>query len=312
MSQDARPKDRLWLHALLFVATAASTFLTYLTQSGDGLSGGREHVLGSAAFAISTMAILTAHEFGHFLMARKHGVDSSWPYFIPVPFGFGTMGAVIRLRARIPTRDALVDIGAAGPLAGLAVIIPLWCLGVALSTVAKAPNLGDSFPGQFSLWQLISSWRDVAPEGNVVQVFGDNLIGLGLQWLIKGPLPAGTELFAHPVLVASWFGFLMTMLNLLPVGQLDGGHLTHAWFGERAVTLGKVVTVLVLGAAVFFAVSWLVWALLVTLVVKFRHPPVVDETVPLSRSRKLVCALCFVFTVLTFMPAPIRFVAMPG
>lgn len=312
MSEAAPPKDRRWLHALLFVATFASTFLTYLTQSGGGLEGGSAHVWGSLWFALSTMAILTAHELGHFFMARRHGVDSTWPYFIPVPFGFGTMGAVIRLRARIPTRNALVDIGAMGPLAGLAVIIPLWCVGVALSTVATAPDMTDSFPGQFSLWRLISTWGAAAPEGNVVQVFGDNLLGLGLQRLIKGPLAPGTELFAHPVLVASWFGFLMTMLNLLPVGQLDGGHLTAAWFGPRAVTLGKLVTLFIVGAAVLFAVSWVVWALLVTLVVRFRHPPVVDESEPLSRGRKWICAVCFLFTVLTFMPAPIRFVAMPG
>lgn len=296
---------------VLFVATLGSTFFTFLTQSGGGVGSTslEDRLWGSAFFSVSVMLILTAHEMGHFVMAKHHGVDSTWPFFIPVPLGFGTMGAVIRLRSRIPTRDALVDIGAAGPLAGLAVCVPLWCAGVWLSRVAPSADLSDTFPGQFSLWHLAASWGAPEPEGELLQIFGDNLLGLGLQRLIKGPLPPGHDLYAHPVLVAAWFGFLVTMLNLLPVGQLDGGHLTHAWFGDKAESLGHLVAGLILLAAVLFSSSWLVWFLLVVFVVRFRHPPVVDDTVPLSRSRKAVCVVCFVLTVLTFMPAPLRFVA---
>lgn len=305
--------DRPWLHVALFFATVASVFLTFLTQSGGGVESQAlvDQLKGSAWFTASVMAILFAHELGHFVMARRHGVDCTWPFFIPLPLGFGTMGAVIRLRGRIPTRDALVDIGAGGPLAGLAVCVPLWALGVWLSRASPAPDLADSFPGQFSLWNVVAHWSDAAPSGNVVQVFGDNLLGLGLQRLIKGPLPPGHDLFAHPVLVAAWFGFLVTMLNLLPVGQLDGGHLTFAWFGRRAEALGRVVAAIILVASLLFSTSWLVWFLLVTFVVKFQHPPVVNDELPLSPSRKLVCAVCFAFTVLTFMPTPLRFAAMP-
>lgn len=303
---------RPWVHALLFALTCGSTFFTFLTQSGGGVESRAlaDQLIGSAWFAASVMAILTAHEMGHFVMARRHGVDSSWPYFIPLPLGFGTMGAIIRLRGRIPSRDALVDIGAAGPLAGLAVCLPLWCVGVWLSRVSPSPELTDSFPGAFSLWNLMGHWSDPV-SGEQVQVFGDNLIGLGLQRLVKGSLPPGQDLFAHPVLVASWFGFLVTMLNLLPVGQLDGGHLTFAWFGRHAEQMGRVVAALLLLAALLFSASWLVWCLLVTFVIKFRHPPVVDEATPLSTSRKVVCVVCFMFTVLTFMPTPLRFVPLP-
>jgi membrane-associated protease RseP (regulator of RpoE activity) len=295
---------------LLFVGTCLSTFVTFFTQSGGGVESTSpvDQAWGSLWFSLSVMLILTAHEMGHFLMARHHGVDSSWPYFVPLPLGFGTMGAVIRLRGRIPTRDALVDIGAAGPLAGLLICLPLWCAGVWLSRIAPSPDLSDTFPGQFSLWQVLKSLSDTTHDRHVVQVFGDNLLGRGLQWLVKGPMPEGHELFAHPVLVGSWFGFLVTMLNLLPVGQLDGGHLTHAWFGTRAEMLGRVVAGTLLIAALVFSASWLVWFVLVAFVIKFKHPPVNDETVPLSRSRKLICAVCFVMTVLTFMPTPLRFV----
>ncbi len=311
---DQPPPPRPWLHALLFVLTCASTFFTFLTQSGGGVASDAlvDRLRGSAWFSASLMAILTAHELGHFVMARRHGVDSSWPFFIPLPLGFGTMGAVIKLRGRIPTRDALVDIGAAGPLAGLAVCLPLWCLGVWLSRVGPSPDLADTLPGQFSLWHLVGALGGPeVPEGDLVQVFGDNLVGLGLQRLVLGPLPDGHDVYAHPVLVASWFGFLVTMLNLLPVGQLDGGHLTYAWLGPVADRLGRVVAAVILLAALVFSASWLVWFVMVSLGVRFTHPPVVDEVAPLSKARKVVCVVCFVFTGLTFMPTPLRFVPMP-
>jgi membrane-associated protease RseP (regulator of RpoE activity) len=300
---------RPWLNAALFVATCGSTFGTWVLQSDGGSL--EDRAWNGCWYAFSVMLILTAHELGHFFMARHHGVEASWPYFIPVPFGFGTMGAVIRLRGRIPTRDALVDIGAAGPLAGLLVCVPLWVAGVTLSHAGPAPSLDDSFPGAFSLWHLVGSGGDALAEGPAMQVFGDNLLGWGLQRLVTGPLAPGTDLYAHPVLVASWLGFLVTMLNLLPVGQLDGGHLTYAWFGRRAEALGKAVAAALLVAALLFTASWLAWCLVVTFVVKFRHPPLTDEAVPLSSARKWICAVCFVMTVLTFMPTPLRFVPVP-
>ncbi len=128
---------------------------------------------------------------------------------------------------------------------------------------------------------------------------------VGLVRLIHGALPPGKDLAAHPVLVAGWFGTLVTMLNLLPVGQLDGGHLTHAWFGEGAVKVGRVVAGALLPLALFGSVSWLVWFFLVTRVVGFGHPPVVVTEEPLSRGRKWVCAVCFIATALTFMPVPL-------
>lgn len=123
--------------------------------------------------------------------------------------------------------------------------------------------------------------------------------------LVKGPLPAGQDLYANPVFLAAWFGMLITMLNLVPVGQLDGGHLTHAWFGHGAVRLGKILAVGMAGLAFACSFSWVPWLLLTSLLVGFRHPEVAEPNVPLSRGRKLVCALCFVFFALTLMPVPL-------
>jgi membrane-associated protease RseP (regulator of RpoE activity) len=304
-------------HLLLLLVTAGSVFSTFLLFWGGGVTGSLEdRAWGSALFSASVLLILGAHEMGHYLMARAHGVEATLPYFIPIPLGFGTLGAVIRLRGRVPTRDALVDIGAAGPLCGLLVAVPVLGVGIALSQPMAVPEGVHHFPPQSSLWhfaELLGQWlrwvlRDIpmseAPSDGTL-VFGDSLLGLALVRLIHGPLAEGTDLAAHPVLLAGWFGLLVTMLNLLPVGQLDGGHLTHAWFGEKAVPLGRFVAGLLLPLALLGSASWLVWFFLVTRVVGFRHPPVTAPEKPLSPSRKAVCAVCFAATVLTFMPVPL-------
>lgn len=303
-------------HLLLLVLTFVSVFFVFLVAWGGGVEGDlHDKLWGSALFAVSVLLILGAHEMGHYLMARAHGVDATLPYFIPVPLGFGTLGAVIRLKGKVPTRNALVDIGAAGPLAGLLIAVPLLVVGIALSpTVEVPPGASHALP-RTSLWhlaELFGQWaREVvrgipAPaETEESLLFGDNLLSLLLVRVVHGALPAGKDLAAHPVLLAGWFGMLVTMLNLLPVGQLDGGHLTHAWFGEKAVRIGRVVAAVLLPLALFGSASWLVWFFLVTRVVGFGHPPVTDGAAPLSWGRKVVCTVCFVATVLCFMPVPI-------
>lgn len=314
--QVSQPTRRPWLHVLLFVATLASTFAVFLFAWGGGVVGSFEdRAWGSALFAGSVVLILLAHELGHYFMARAHGVDATLPYFIPVPLGFGTLGAVIRLLGRVPSRNALVDIGAAGPLAGLAIAVPLMVVGIAQSTpmavpVTPAPTLAPAtsllnLAALFGQWARAEVFGTPTPALPQLEVFGDNLLTLGLARLVHGALPPGQELIAHPVFIAAWFGLLMTMLNLLPVGQLDGGHLTHAWFGTEAEELGRKVAGASLILALFCSVSWLVWFFLVTRVVGVQHPPVLDEETPLSRGRKVTVVVTWVMTVLTFMPVPI-------
>jgi membrane-associated protease RseP (regulator of RpoE activity) len=256
---------------------------------------------------MSVMLILGSHEMGHYLMARHHKVDSSLPYFIPIPFGFGTMGAVIRLRGQIPTRNALVDIGAAGPLAGLLIAIPLLIVGLSLSRVVDAPLAPSLFPGPWSLWVLVPklfTWFHSAAVdgGREYTLFGDNLLTWTLQRAVLGQLPAGKDVVPHPVFFAAWFGMVVTMLNLMPIGQLDAGHLTFAWFGPRAIAIGKAAAVVMVLLVVFSSATWLVWLLVTTRLVGFRHPSVVLPEEPLSPGRKAVCVVCFVFSVLTLMP----------
>ncbi|MBS1148390.1 MAG: hypothetical protein H6Q89_88 [Myxococcaceae bacterium] len=298
---------RLWLHAVLFLATVATTFGSFVYQFTSPTQPWADRALDAGLFSFCAMLILGAHEMGHYVMARRHGVDSSLPYFIPLPLGFGTMGAVIRLRGKIPSRNALVDIGAAGPLAGLLIAIPLLVVGLGLCRVGDAPSPPPFFPGTTSLWVLVPRWIELlrgaafAPDPTA-EFFGHNLLTWGLQYLVHGPLPSGKDLFVHPVFLAAWFGMVVTMLNLMPIGQLDAGHLTFAWFGPRAVTIGKVMSAVLVGLIVFFSATWIVWFLVTRKVVGYTHPEVSHPDQPLSAGRKVVCAVCFVFFALTLMP----------
>jgi membrane-associated protease RseP (regulator of RpoE activity) len=202
---------RAWrTHAWLFLATVASVFATYDQVGGAGESA-RTAAIHAAQFTGALLTILLAHEFGHFIAARIHRVDASLPYFIPVPFisPFGTMGAVIRMRSDIPTRRALLDIGAAGPLAGLAFAIPIYAWGVAHSQVVPVGSL----------------------EGGVQ--LGESILLHVLDRVFGPHVPDGMDVLASPLLYAGWAGMFVTMINLVPVSQLDGGHVAYALFGPR-------------------------------------------------------------------------------
>ena len=314
----ARLKGRLWIHAALLVATLGTTFITYFVVFADGTSPTR--AAHSLIFSVALVLILGAHEMGHYTLARIHKVDASLPYFIPLPFvGVGTLGAVIRIRSPMPNRNALVDIGSAGPLAGIAVAIPILFAGFALSTLGPSMVYSSHFPRDGSLWALGEKlWHYLAnsPEavGTATQsaslkmswIFGDNLMMTIVQRLVWGKLPLGQDVYAHPLVIAGWFGILVTLLNLMPIGQLDGGHLTFALFGKHAQTFGRVIAAMLLNLCLFFSAGWLFWLIVSTQVIGFRHPPVTVPDVPLTRSRKWICALCGLVFVLCVMPVPLR------
>ena len=306
------PGDRPLLHIGLLVATIGSTFLVFWLVHPGG-----SDPLGALAFSLGTIAILGTHEMGHYVVARRHGVDTSLPYFIPLPLpiGFGTLGAVIRIRGRIPTRNALVDIGAAGPLAGLVVAIPVLLWGPSLSHVGDAPPIPNRFPGDWSLLGLIQQLADwlggrAIPDGNgtapMITVYGDSLLMRGLQWAIFGPLPPGKEVFVHPLVIAGWFGMVVTTLNLCPIGQLDGGHLSFAWLGARAPALGRIAALGLIVLTLFFSASWLVWLVVSTQVIGFGHPEVVYPEEPLTKGRRAVCLISLIALIFCLIPIPLQ------
>jgi membrane-associated protease RseP (regulator of RpoE activity) len=222
-------------NAWLFLATVASVFVTGLTIGWSSQEPTRAVAMTRAAeFTAALLGILLAHEFGHFIAARLHKVDASLPYFLPMPVvsPFGTMGAVIRMRSVIPTRRALLDIGAAGPLAGLALAIPIYAIGVSRCELVGLDTLGSL-------------------GGDSMQ-FGDSLLMRVLDHWFAAPIPEGMDRLVSPLEHAGWAGMFVTMINLIPVGQLDGGHVAFALFGPRQNRIAQWVQRSML---VFFFVS---------------------------------------------------------
>lgn len=271
------------------------------------------------AFSATLMSILVAHEMGHYLVARRYGVEATLPHFIPMPppLMLGTLGAVIAMRTDTASRNALLDIGAAGPIAGFVVAVPLMIVGIQLSTISD-PGIADG----------------------PMTHFGDSLLSAGLVALLRPDVVADMELRAHPVLIGAWAGFLVTAINLLPMGQLDGGHVAYAISPARAGVWARRTfrTLIALGClglvvhgpalvysfaqlagvedaiplSVFEALhpllpwtsyAFLVWAFLGR-ATGLDHPPIADPTEPLTQRRKVTAALCLVIGILTFMPSP--------
>jgi membrane-associated protease RseP (regulator of RpoE activity) len=234
---------------------------------------------------MTILSILGAHEFGHYLTCRHYGVSASLPYFIPAPIILtGTLGAFIRIRGPIQTKPILFDIGVAGPLAGFVVAVPTLVVGLSLSRLTP-------LPADFSGLSL-----------------GEPLLFQFTSWLIFGTVPEGYSVNLHPMAFAAWFGLLATALNLFPIGQLDGGHLTYAVFGKRStlITLSMLcITVLL----TLWSRSWIVWTILLTgMLIAFgpRHPPTLDEDLPLDQRRRAVAFAAFLILILCFTPTPLE------
>jgi membrane-associated protease RseP (regulator of RpoE activity) len=286
-------RDRRWLHFTLFALTAASTTLTGAEfYAGYASDFGRQTVTISAMllaqglwYSATILTILGTHELGHYLACRYYQVDASLPFFIPMPLVLtGTLGAFIRIREPIPTKRMLFDIGIAGPLAGFVFALPALFLGIAMSPVVRVPK---TFQGA---------------------ELGEPLLFRAATWLTWGAIPDGYSVNLHPMAFAAWFGLLATALNLFPIGQLDGGHISYAVLGRRSTN----VTLASIGIAIgltFFSMSWIVWTFLLvamTLAMGPRHPRTIDEDVPLDRTRLWMAVLALIVFVLCFTPNPIE------
>ena len=262
----------------------ASYYLDFVNRPLD-LSAA-EYYLNGLWYSVSILAILGAHEFGHYYACRYYRVDASLPYFLPAPLPLtGTLGAFIRIRQIIPGKRELFDIGIAGPLAGFIVAIPVLLIGMWMSHVAQLP----------------------ADTRGFVEL-GEPLLFKAASWLFWGTPPDGYSVNMHPMAFAAWFGLLATALNLFPIGQLDGGHISYAVLGRKStfVTLG---TVLCLVALTYMSSSWFVWTVLtVVMLITFgpRHPRTFDEDVPLDRTRLWLAAFAALMFILCFTPAPIE------
>ncbi len=255
---------RLLVHISLFVLTVASTV-----------------VVGGVWYCISIMTILLAHELGHFFVSRHYRVRSSLPFFIPFPNLFGTLGAVILMRGRISSRKALFDIGAAGPLIGFCLAVPAAIIGLELSETVRVTQIEG---GSFRL--------------------GNSLLFSIFERIIFGEIPKGTGILPHPLAFAGWVGLFVTGLNLMPIGQLDGGHVVYAVFGRRSRVCFYLAAIGFGILGVFFFPGWLL-PLFLILLLGFRHPPPSDDETELDGRRKLLAGGIFSVFVLSFIPVPL-------
>jgi len=283
------------LNIVLFLLTLLTTTTAGAYMNGEDVSL-LHPILAIAAlrsglsFSLPLMAILFAHEMGHYLTSRYHSVPTSMPYFIPAPpsvFIFGTFGAFIRMKALPRTRRVMFDIGAAGPWAGVVLAIPAVIVGLWLSDVTPL----DKSVGGLEL--------------------GNSLLFLALSHLVLGVDPAMVNVNLHPIAFAGWTGLWVTSLNLLPVGQLDGGHVVYALFPRRHRTISTLFTIscvlmvlvpLALGRSPWW--GWLLWAVLLT-ALGLGHPATVDRDTPLNPGRTVAAWLTVVLFIVTFSPVPL-------
>jgi membrane-associated protease RseP (regulator of RpoE activity) len=278
------------VNLLLFVMTVFTTLAAGAMLSDQDLLGAVlawspleviRAVVAGAPFSIALLGILGVHEFGHYAAARWHGVVATLPYFIPMPFnGLGTMGAFISVRSPMVDRRVLFDIGLAGPVAGFVVAVPMLVVGLLLS---------NTHVPYFS-------------PGLTLRLLGSSILVEGVVEFFK-EIPAGRTLMLHPVFYAAWWGLLITGINLLPVGQLDGGHVAYALFGRRAHLLAQVTFVGLLAAGYLLSRSWFVWAFLIMLG-GLRHPAPMNDITGIGRVRGLIGVMAIMMFVLVITPVP--------
>ena len=280
-----------WTHVALFGATVLTTLYAGSQWYGIDLSADPFAIVRAWPFALSVMGVLAIHELGHYALSRHHDVEATLPYFIPIPSILGTLGAVIRMKDTIPSRRALFDIGVAGPLAGLGATVVVTAVGVSLPPVAT--------------------------DGSMVAdlELGYPLLVQGIAALLGEPLTYGPGSTVNPVVVGGWVGAFVTFLNLLPVGQLDGAHVTRALVGDRLAAVQRLVPVALFGLAGYLvlfengqgAQVWGLWGLLALLFSRAGNATPMDET-PVDVKRRAIGVLTLLLGLACFTPVPIAFV----
>ncbi|MEE9167628.1 MAG: site-2 protease family protein [Candidatus Neomarinimicrobiota bacterium] len=288
------------INIILLLLTVVTTLLAgSILQGGNPLAHLSDLVKG-IPYSIVLLLILGSHEFGHYYYARKNRVDATLPYFIPAPpfiLLIGTFGAFIRIKSPIRSRKALLEIGAAGPIAGFVVSFAAILIGYSL------------IPDQQAVLAHVASAHNVAGieanESTVVQLsMGTSVLfkALGAIYRVEVPMD---EIYHFPFIFAGWIGFLVTMLNLLPIGQLDGGHIAYALLGEKHNRWAKWVFLLLIPLG-FISAHWWVWAVLVLVLMRsWKHPPIFDMGSPVTRRENLIGLICLMILISCFIPIPV-------
>ncbi len=272
-------ESKKWVNLLLFAITFLTTLAAGAFQQGINPFIPITNLLKGLPFSLSIMIILGSHELGHYFMAKKNKVDTTLPYFLPGPTIIGTFGAVIKMKSPIRDKNSLIEIGASGPIVGFIFSTIAILIGLSLSTV-------------------------VTVSGEEGIILGNSLLIKFLTKLYFSDLPGGKDVLFHPIAFAGWLGYLVTAINLLPVGQLDGGHILYALVGEKHRIIGYFIFGIVILLIPLWP-GWAIWAILF-LVIRFKHPPPLDRVSPLSLRNKIIGIISLIIFVLTFMPVPFQ------
>jgi len=273
----------VWLNIILLIATLASVIFVgaghYAAYNSDpDIFAPRNIIGGIIFFALPLMAILASHEMSHYFAAKKHGLSASLPFFIPAPTLFGTLGAFISIRDPIPNRKALLDVGFAGPIAGFLVAIPIALIGNYLGAI-NPPPMEQVYTSDYVMYLnlplIYEVFNRIIPPSGVV----------------------------HPTTLAAWVGFVVTAINLLPIGQLDGGHIARALLGEKAKYVGYAALAMLFIFGLVYP-GWLLFALIVVFL-GIRHPPPLNDITPLDTKRKVVGIVAFLILAVSITPVPI-------
>ena len=280
----SRPK---WgLHVLLFLATLATTTWAGALHAGVDLLQEPGRFAVGLPYSLGLLLILGAHELGHYFTARFHGIDVTPPFFIPVPFALGTFGAFIRIKSLSPNRRALFDVAVAGPLAGLVFAIPALLVGLRLSQV---------IPGEVHTGFGVGG----------VDIDSSILLALLAKVSLGTSMTGSGHLVLHPLAFAGWLGLVVTALNLIPIGQLDGGHMAHAQFGSRnARGIGIAAMILLFALALFVWPGLLMWAFIVFFLAGTRDMPAANDVTPIGPARQLLGYFTFLLLLLIIAPVP--------
>lgn len=274
-----KTKSRLpWLNIFLFVITFITATFAIPFYNGEGFGIGS--LLNGLQYSVPLMAILLFHESGHYIASRRHKVKVSLPFFIPAPTFLGTFGAFIKTKSPFYNRRQLLDVGAAGPLAGFVIAVIAVIIGLSSSQIVKA----DDAAAGISL--------------------GESIILKLLVYLVVGVIPGGYELVLGPIAFAGWVGLFVTMLNLIPSGQLDGGHISYALFGRRQHLVSRLVILGMIPLGLLWP-GWYFWAFLLLFLIP-KHPPTLNDDYKLDPGRRWIGYVCLVIFILTFTPVPLK------
>lgn len=287
-------KENKNINLLLFALTIITTILTGALHVGVNPFESWSNLFSGIPYAFAILAILGAHEMGHYFYALKHRIYATLPYFLPIwwpGFGFGTLGAFIKMKSPIHNKKALFDVGIAGPIAGFVLSIMFLIIGFSL------------LPDSTGVIQYVETIHEWSPNGEGAFTIGDSILFDFIKAFMGADHLPMWEIYHFPFIFAGWIGLFVTSLNLMPIGQLDGGHISYALFGRNAKYIA-IAAFIALALLNLYSSNWLLWTVLILFVIRLKHPPTLDDSIELDENRKILGYISYLVFITCFSPSP--------